>query len=142
MVRVIITGGGIAGLSAGVALRRAGHAVHLYERSNLDNEVGAAINVPPNVSRFLAAAWGLDPQRNRFDRARTLDWYDPFTARVVEKMSQQDNATRFGGAELWYAHRVDLHGALRRLATDPEAGPGTPVTLHPRSPVVAYVRRF
>ena len=37
----------------------------IYERSSLNNEIGAAINVPPNVGRFLLA-WGLDPVKSRF----------------------------------------------------------------------------
>ena len=138
MLRAVIVGGGIAGLSAGVALRRAGYLVQIYERSDMRNEVGAAINVPPNVSRFLTS-WGLDPVRNRFVKAKVLEWCDPFTAEVKATISHEHNTTRFGpGAELWLAHRVDLHRALRHMAVDPE-GPGTPVTLHPQSHVVRYV---
>ena len=138
MIRVVIVGGGIAGLAAGVALRRAGHLVHVYERSDLRNEVGAAINVPPNVSRFLTS-WGLDPVRSRFVKAKVLHWSDPFTAKAKATISHEHNTTRFGrDAELWLAHRVDLHNALKNMAVDAE-GPGTPVTLHPRSNVVRYV---
>lgn len=127
MLRALVVGGGIAGLSAGIALRRAGHAVHVYEQSHLRREVGAAINVPPNASRFLMAGtasstgsgsggWGLDPVRNRFVRAITQEWRDPFTAQVTTSLSHRENAARFGGAELWLAHRVDLHSACKQYA--------------------------
>ena len=102
------------------------------------NEVGAAINVPPNVSRFLTS-WGLDPVRNRFVKAKVLEWCDPFTAEVKATIYHEKNSVRFGpGAELWLAHRVDLHKALRDMAVDPE-GPGTPVTIYPKSHIVRYV---
>lgn len=140
MLRAVIVGGGIAGLSTAVALRRAGHAVAVYERSQLDNEVGAAINVPPNASRFLINTWGLDPSRSRFVRATSLTWHDPVTAAPVPgaTLSHARNAERFG-ADLWLAHRVDLHKALRRLATDPDSGPGVPVVIYPGSKVIGYV---
>ncbi|RYP63288.1 hypothetical protein DL771_009359 [Monosporascus sp. 5C6A] len=139
MLRAVVVGGGIAGLSAGIALRRAGHIVDIYEQSDMEHEVGAAINVPPNASRILTS-WGLDPKLSRFVKARALAWCDPFTANVKETMSYEENAAKFGGAELWLAHRVDLHNALKRIATDP-AGPGIPVTVHPGSRVVGYEPR-
>ena len=43
MLDVVIVGGGIAGFAAAIALRRAGHAVRVYERSAMNNELGAAI---------------------------------------------------------------------------------------------------
>ncbi len=64
-LRILIVGAGIAGFSAAIACRRAGHIVHIYERSSLNNELGAAIHVAPNASRGLLA-WGLDPLRARF----------------------------------------------------------------------------
>ncbi|RYP59455.1 hypothetical protein DL770_010192 [Monosporascus sp. CRB-9-2] len=139
MLQTVVVGGGIAGLSAGIALRRAGHIVNIYEQSDMKHEVGAAINVPPNASRFLTS-WGLDPKLSRFVKARVLAWCDPFTAKVKETMSYEERAAKSGGAELWLAHRVDLHNVLKRIATDP-AGPGIPVTVHPGSRVVGYEPR-
>jgi salicylate hydroxylase len=60
MLHIVVTGVGIAGLAAAVSLRRAGHIVHIYERSSTNEEVGAAITLPPNAWRFLMA-WGIDP---------------------------------------------------------------------------------
>ncbi|RYP63143.1 hypothetical protein DL769_007054 [Monosporascus sp. CRB-8-3] len=136
MLRTVVVGGGISGLSAGIALRRAGHVVNIYEQSDMKHEVGAAIHVPPNASRFLTS-WGLDPKLSRFVKARALAWCDPFTTNAKATMSYEEKAAKSGGAELWLAHRVDLHNALKRIATDP-AGPGIPVTVHPGSRVVGY----
>lgn len=137
MLHVVVVGAGIAGLSAAISLRRAGHTVHVYERSSMNNEIGAAINVPPNATRFLTA-WGLDPVRWRFVKSRRVTYNDPFNMKQTALLSTDETARSVGGAELYYAHRVDLHNALKWLATRPE-GPGTPATIYLRSEVVGYV---
>ncbi|PHH92705.1 hypothetical protein CDD83_5942 [Cordyceps sp. RAO-2017] len=136
MVTVLIVGAGIAGLSAAISLRRAGHRVRVYERSALNNEIGAAINVPPNATRFLTA-WGLDPVRWRFVRSRRITFMDPFTLDVTGLLSADKSPRDVGGAELYYAHRVDLHNALKWMATRQD-GPGVPVTIHVQANVIGY----
>ncbi|KAL3963074.1 hypothetical protein ACCO45_000078 [Purpureocillium lilacinum] len=137
MLNVLVVGAGIAGLSAAVSLRRAGHYVHVYERSALNNEIGAAINVPPNATRFLLA-WGLDPVRWRFVTSRGIRYLDPFTLEPLRNVVPPKGGPRaFGGTDLFYAHRVDLHDALKWLATK-EDGPGAPVTIHLSTHIVAY----
>ena len=56
---VLIAGGGIGGLAAGLACSRAGCHVRLYERAETFNEVGAGIQMGPNVVRVLQG-WELD----------------------------------------------------------------------------------
>lgn len=136
MLDVLIAGAGLAGLSAAISLRRAGHNVHIFERSCMNNEVGAAINVPPNATRFLKA-WGLDPARWRFVESRCAQFRDPFTMEVTDTVCSAETAASIGGAELYYAHRVDLHNALKWMATRQD-GPGRPVTIHLGSAVVGY----
>ncbi|GJC83659.1 3-hydroxybenzoate 6-hydroxylase 1 [Colletotrichum liriopes] len=167
-LKILIAGGGIAGLSAAVGLRRAGHEVHVYERSALNNEIGAAIHVCPNAARALLA-WGLDPVKAKFvvvkcsfrAKGDTLEKFHVGTEDYIEE--------RYG-APWYFAHRVDLHEELKRLATEPgdspvhspgkldgmaangvnehgkpSSGPGKPVIVHLRSEVVAYadpVTRF
>ncbi|KAH8894654.1 salicylate hydroxylase [Thozetella sp. PMI_491] len=135
-LKVLIAGGGIAGFSAAVALRRAGHVVYVYERSALNNEVGAAIHVPPNASRALLA-WGLDPVGAKFVTVKSsfrakADTLDRFHVGTTESEIPLKS-----GAPWYFAHRVDLHEELKRLATEP-TGPGTPATVVLKSEVVAY----
>jgi salicylate hydroxylase len=42
------------------------------------------------------------------------------------------------GRPFYLAHRVDLHDALKQMATNKE-GPGEPVQIMPGSTVIAYV---
>ncbi|KAL3295857.1 salicylate hydroxylase [Colletotrichum asianum] len=149
-LKILIAGGGIAGLSAAVGLRRAGHEVHVYERSALNNEIGAAIHVCPNAARALLA-WGLDPVKAKFVLVRCS-----FRAKgdTLEKfhVGTEDYIEERYGAPWYFAHRVDLHEELKRLATEVvESGNGTngvnghakgglgmPATVHLQSEVVKY----
>lgn len=137
MLNVIIVGAGIAGLSAAISLRRAGHCVHLYEKSSMNDEIGAAIHVPPNASRFLTA-WGLDPVQWRWVEARHADLVNPFTLQPRAALYNEESASSVGGLPLWLSHRVDLHNALKWMATRSD-GPGAPATIHLDSLVMVLV---
>lgn len=54
-LNVIIAGAGMGGLSAAIALRQAGHNVHLYERAAELAPIGAAISIWPNGMKVLHA---------------------------------------------------------------------------------------
>jgi salicylate hydroxylase len=56
---IVVAGGGIGGLAAALACARAGWSAQLLERTAAFGEVGAGIQMGPNVVRRLQA-WGLD----------------------------------------------------------------------------------
>lgn len=135
-LRILVVGAGIAGLSAAISLRRAGHYVEIYERSGLNNELGAAIHVAPNASRGLLA-WGLDPVKSRFVTCKKS--YRAHGNSLV-KFHETDEAyieSAFG-APWFLTHRVDLHEELKRLATGSE-GEGRPAVVHLKAEVKKYV---
>ncbi|KAL3434377.1 hypothetical protein BDV09DRAFT_195887 [Aspergillus tetrazonus] len=134
-MKCIIVGAGIGGLAAGIALRRKGHDVQIFERSSLLREVGAAINICPNASQVLAQ-WGLDFKRSRMVTARSHLRASGITLQTNFTATYPDFASLYGGPWLM-AHRVDLHSELRRVAIDPE-GIGKPVELVLRAEVVNY----
>src|SRR5205823_14615640 len=49
----IVCGGGVAGLSAAIALARTGWSVDVLERSSAVREIGAGIFIKPNALRVL-----------------------------------------------------------------------------------------
>lgn len=57
---ILIAGGGIGGLAAALACARAGWPAQLIERAVAFGEVGAGIQMGPNVVRLLHG-WGLEP---------------------------------------------------------------------------------
>lgn len=118
--QVLVAGGGIGGIAAALGAARAGWDVRLYERAEVFSEVGAGVQLSPNVVRCLQA-WGLQaplqsvasfPERLRVRCATSGDTLAtlPLGADMVQ---------RYGAA---YAtiHRADLH-ALLLGALDQEA---------------------
>jgi salicylate hydroxylase len=64
LLRIGIIGAGIGGLTAAVALRRAGFEPHIYEQAPELTEVGGGINLGPNAVRVLYRL-GLGPGLDR-----------------------------------------------------------------------------
>ncbi|KAI1752446.1 FAD/NAD(P)-binding domain-containing protein [Xylaria castorea] len=111
-----IVGAGIAGLSAGIALRRAGFQVQVFERSQFKNEIGAAITMPPNATEILRQ-WGFDfdaagPVPNICTRYVAAD-----SLETIFESKYADIEAEMGAPCLSF-HRVDLHKGLRALATE------------------------
>jgi salicylate hydroxylase len=108
---VLIAGAGIAGLTAAIALARAGVEVLLVERRPGFTEVGAGLQLSPNASSVLHRL-GLAPAVARQAVApRRLDirrWDEP---RSVSGMRMQD-APEPDGSPFWCLRRADLQTAL------------------------------
>lgn len=110
--QVLIAGGGIGGMAAALGAARAGWDVRLYERAAAFTEVGAGVQLGPNVVRCLQN-WGLQ---------QSLQAVAAFPAQlhVRSALSGQTLASLRLGAEMVqrygaaYAtiHRADLHHLL------------------------------
>ncbi|KAG9080260.1 hypothetical protein FRC06_006861, partial [Ceratobasidium sp. 370] len=60
-LNIVVVGCGLGGLAAAFSLAKAGHKITLFEAAPAIGEVGAGIQVTPNVSRLLIR-WGLGEQ--------------------------------------------------------------------------------
>lgn len=57
-INIVVVGCGLGGLSAAHCLAEAGHTVTILETASVIGEIGAGIQVSPNVTRLLIR-WGL-----------------------------------------------------------------------------------
>ncbi|KAL3464920.1 hypothetical protein BJX64DRAFT_286107 [Aspergillus heterothallicus] len=125
--RIIIVGGGIAGLATAVALRGEGRAITILEQSSQLREIGAGISLQPNASKIVEDWWGLQPilhsKKCAADKGFRLFRSDGTLAKEIPLNTQE----KYGGSRMVY-HRQDLLDALREAALDPRR-PGSPAKI-------------
>ena len=123
MKRVIIVGGGIAGLSAALSLQQKGVSVRLFEQAEQFGEVGAGISLSQPASRGLFSLGLQEAIVKAADlpaRAGAVD----FETGVPEEGPDLMQVAREAGEIPYYyqIHRADLHAILVAavMAGDPE----------------------
>ncbi len=115
---LLIAGGGIGGLAAALAARRAGWQARLFEQAEAFSEAGAGIQLGPNATRILRE-WdllegGLDAC---VARPECLSVREAADGRELGRLRLADFAHRYGAPYLT-VHRADLQQALRGAAAD------------------------
>lgn len=122
-LNLAIVGAGIGGLTAALALQRAGFNVTVYEQAPELGEVGAGLSLSPSAAhalRYLGLGPALDAASylpedqavRHYQDGRALQWTNRGHA-LLEKY----------GERYYLIHRADLHDALAAAvrANDPEA---------------------
>lgn len=113
--KIIISGGGIGGMTAATALAQSGAKVTLLESAPVFGEIGAGVTLSPNAMKGLdhigicesVAAAGIEPTRQRIQH-----WQDGRTLLPVTRASQREKY----GAPYVTIHRADLHAELLKAA--------------------------
>jgi salicylate hydroxylase len=109
---IVIAGAGIAGLSAALAIARAGRRVLVLEKAPALTEAGAGIQLSPNASRHLQR-WGLlERLRGAALEPRAVVIRRGRDGAVLARLPLRDAEQRWGAPYL-VIHRADLQQALR-----------------------------
>ena len=131
-LKVAIAGGGIGGLAAALALPRSSTCVTLFEKTNAFSEIGAGIQLGPNVTRILQE-WGLlEAVRQVAIAPDRLQVRSAITASVLGELRLGKAMALRYGAPYLTMHRADLHSVLLQAVQQ------TAVTLQTSSTVQSF----
>lgn len=109
---VLIIGAGIGGLTAALALQRAGCRVSVFEKAPKLAEVGAGVTITPNAGHLLEHLLGRDTMaRIGFIPAAGAMKHGLTGALLVDTRRGEEPRRRYG-ADYCQVHRADLHAAL------------------------------
>lgn len=109
---VLISGGGIGGLAAGLALAKRGIASHIIERRGEVTEEGAGLQLGPNATRILADLGVAEMLEPLAAAPQAIHVRDGATGKTLARLPLGAWIKARHGAPYWVAHRQDLHGAL------------------------------
>ena len=114
--RIAVIGAGIGGLTLAIALRRFGISVDIYEQTSELREVGAAVALSANATRFFEQ-FGLTPQfaRHWFE-VSALIYRDGRSGRVIGNHAAGSAYRQRFGAPYVGIHRADLQTILSSAA--------------------------
>ncbi|KAL8953522.1 MAG: hypothetical protein Q9222_000624 [Ikaeria aurantiellina] len=109
-LEVLVIGAGIGGLSCALGLRKNGHHVKVYERSDPGTELGAAVILAPNAHGLIKRL-GIDAEK---DGAVPRHEHTEYTASGV----LLDRVDLNHAADLWehrgvLCHRAAIHHTLK-----------------------------
>ena len=128
----LIVGGGLGGLAAALALARQGFASHVLEQAPAFGEIGAGIQLGPNVFRMferLGIAEAISRDAVFVDRLLMMD---SLTGETVVRGDLGDAFRERFGAPYAVTHRADFHRTLLEACEAAEA-----VTLETNAQVVS-----
>ena len=119
---IAIIGAGLGGLTAALALQRAGMRPLVLEQALVLGDVGAGISVTPNASKALISLGLHDGLEQNGQAVPVQEVREGATGRLLKSIDRSDVRERYGAA-YYLAHRADLHAMIVAAvrANDPDA---------------------
>ena len=108
----LISGGGIGGLVTAYALARQGFAVRLFEQSPEFHEVGAGIQLGPNIFRVLEKIGLKDAVLADAHRPPAQEMRDAVTGKLITRVPLDGAFTERFGQPYAVTHRHDIHATF------------------------------
>lgn len=111
MTRIAIIGGGIGGLTVGIALKNAGYNPVIYERAPKFGEVGAGISLSPNAVKGLNSLGLSDFLESTANEPLHQLLFHGLTGQLLMDINREPCRAQYGGPYL-QLHRSDLIDGL------------------------------
>src|SRR5690349_4571732 len=108
----LISGGGIGGLITAYALAHKGFPVRLFEQSPEFREVGAGIQLGPNIFRVLEKIGLKDAILGDAHRPPAQEMRDALTGKLITNIPLGDTFSRRFGQPYAVTHRADIHATF------------------------------
>jgi len=115
---VLVSGGGIGGLAAALALVRQGFKVQVFEQAPEIGEIGAGIQLGPNAFHAFDALGVGDKTRARAVYTDCMVMHDALDETLVGKIETGEAFRQRFGNPYAVIHRVDIHGSLLEGAVE------------------------
>jgi len=115
---ILVVGGGIGGLAAAYALARKGFAVRLFEQSSEFREVGAGIQLGPNIFRALDRIGLKDAVLADAWRPGAQEMHCALSGDLITRMPLDDGFADAFQEPYAVTHRADIHGVFLRACRE------------------------
>jgi salicylate hydroxylase len=115
---VLVSGGGIGGLAAALALVRQGFKVQVFEQAAEIGEIGAGIQLGPNAFHAFDALGVGDKTRARAVFTDCMVMHDALDESEIGKIETGEAFRQRFGNPYAVIHRVDIHKSLLEGAVE------------------------
>ena len=129
-LHVVLIGAGIGGLTAAIALQRAGFKVSVHEQAEELGEVGAGLTLAKNANKAMRSLGLIEKLEEIGFRPEHSGSKDLITGIIHTRSSAPGDVRQDRGeidpdpdARFWMYHRADIHGLLAETVHvhDPDA---------------------